>query len=160
MTVSLRTARPADRESVIDLIQILNAYEAGLTGDRTHDRASAARYHDDLLQRLAKRQGRIVLAEAGRLIVAAMGFCLDEDAAYVAAEVRRHGTVTDLVVREEWRGRGIGRILLAEAERLTREAGLRRLMIGALVANDKAERIYRAFGFEPYVSILVKPLDP
>ncbi len=160
MPVSLRTARSADREAVIDLIQVLNVYEAALTGDRTRDRASAARYYDDLLHRLAKRQGRIVLAEVDRMVVAAMGFCLDEDAAYVSEDVRRHGTVTDLVVREEWRGRGIGRILLAEAERLTREAGLRRLVIGALVANENAERTYRAFGFEPYVSILVKPLDP
>jgi GNAT superfamily N-acetyltransferase len=160
MTVSLRTARSADREAVIDLIQILNAHEASLTGDRRRDRAAAARYYEDLQQRLAKRQGRIILAEADRAVVAAMGFCIDEDAAYLTDDVRRHGTVTDLVVREEWRGRGVGRILLAEAERLTREAGLRRLMIGALVANEKAERTYRAFGFEPYVSILVKPLDP
>ena len=65
-----------------------------------------------------------------------MGFAIDEDAAYVTDDVRRHGTVTDLVVQEEWRGRGIGRMLLAEAERLTREAGAR-LVIGALVANDR-----------------------
>jgi GNAT superfamily N-acetyltransferase len=160
MTISLRTARSADREAVIDLIQVLNAHEAALTGDRKRDRAAAASYYDDLLQRLSKRQGRIILAEAEGVAVAAMGFCLDEDAAYVTDEVRRHGTVTDLVVRKEWRGRGVGRILLAEAESLTRAAGLRRLMIGALVANEKAERIYRAFGFEPYVSILVKSLEP
>jgi ribosomal protein S18 acetylase RimI-like enzyme len=160
MTIALRTARPADRETVIDLIQVLNAHEAGLTGDRKRDRGAAASYYEDLLQRLAKREGRIVLAEAAGVVVAAMGFCLDEDAAYVTDDVRRHGTVTDLVVQEEWRGRGLARILLEEAERLTREAGLRRLAIGALVANDKAERTYRSFGFEPYVSILVKRLDP
>jgi GNAT superfamily N-acetyltransferase len=160
MAISLRTARLDDRETVIDLLQVLNAHEAALTGDRKRDRGAAASYHDDLLQRLAKRQGRIVLAEAEGVVVAAMGFCLDEDAAYVTDDVRRHGTVTDLVVQEEWRGRGIARTLLAEAERLTREAGLRRLMIAALVANEKAERTYRSFGFEPYVSILVKPVEP
>jgi GNAT superfamily N-acetyltransferase len=111
-----------------------------------------------LMQRLAKREGRIVLAEADGIVVAAMGFSLDEDAAYVVDDVRRHGTVTDLVVHEEWRGQGIGRTMLNEAERLTREAGFKRLAIGALVANEKAERTYRAFGFDPYVSILVKAL--
>src|SRR5215212_8528501 len=158
--VALRTAGSADRNAVIDLIHILNAHEAALTGDRKRERTAATRYYEDLAQRLAKRQGRIVLAEAERAVIAAMGFCLDEDAAYVTDDVRRHGTVTDLVIREEWRGRGVGRLLLAEAERLTREAGLRRLTIGALAANDKAERIYRAFGFEPYVSILVKAIEP
>jgi GNAT superfamily N-acetyltransferase len=157
--LALRTALADDREAVIDLIQVLNRYEADLTGDRKRDRAAAGAYYDELLQRLAKRDGRIVLAEADGIVVAAMGFCFDEDAAYVADDVRRHGTVTDLVVSEEWRGRGVGRMLLEEAERLTREAGFRRLVIGALVANDKAERTYRAFGFEPYVSILAKALD-
>ena len=42
----------------------------------------------------ADRPGR-----GGGRVVAAMGFCIDEDAAYVTDDVRRHGTVTDLVVR-------------------------------------------------------------
>jgi GNAT superfamily N-acetyltransferase len=154
----LRTALPSDRDAVIDLILVLNLVEADLTGDRKRDRAAAASYYDELMQRLSKRDGRIVLAECDGVAVAAMGFSLDEDAAYIADAVRRHGTVTDLVVRDEWRGRGVGRMLLAEAERLTREAGARRLAIGALVANEKAERTYRAFGFEPYVTIMKKEL--
>ncbi|HEX2135034.1 MAG TPA: GNAT family N-acetyltransferase [Microvirga sp.] len=160
MPLTLRTARPGDRETVIDLIQVLNAYEAALTGDRKRDRSAASAYYQDLQQRLARRQGRLVLAEADRVVIAAMGFCIDEDAAYVTDDVRRHGTVTDLVVREEWRGRGVARLLLAEAERLTRQAGCRRLVIGVLAANEKAERTYRAFGFDPYVSILVKAVEP
>jgi GNAT superfamily N-acetyltransferase len=110
------------------------------------------------MQRLSRRHGRVVLAEAEGIVIGAMGFSLDEDAAYVADHVRRHGTVTDLVVQEEWRRRGVGRMMLEEAERLTREAGLTRLVIGALVANGAAERIYRTFGFDPYVSIMVKAL--
>ena len=158
-SVRLRDALPRDHEAVIDLIHVLNLFEADLTGDRKRDRGAAAAYFDELQQRLARRSGRIVLAEAGGVIVAAMGFSIDEDAAYVVDRVRRHGTVTDLVVHEEWRGRGVGRMRLMDAERLTREAGLKRLTIGVLAANEKAERTYRAFGFDPYVSILVKAID-
>ncbi|WP_162559444.1 GNAT family N-acetyltransferase [Microvirga sp. 17 mud 1-3] len=159
MGVTLRMAGPADRSAVIELIHKLNVFEADLTGDRRRDHGAARDYYNELLQRLAGRQGRIVLAEADGIVVAAMGFSIDQDAAYVTDDVRRHGTVTDLIVHEEWRGRGIGRMLLEEAERLTREAGLQRLMIGALVANERAERTYREFGFEPYVSYMVKGLS-
>jgi ribosomal protein S18 acetylase RimI-like enzyme len=158
MAVTLRTARPADRDAVVELIHRLNLFEADLVGDRRRDYGGAIGYYDELLQRLSRRQGRVVLAEEGRLVVGAMGYCVDEDAAYVADDVRRHGTVTDLIVHEDRRGRGIGRMLLREAERLTREAGLKRLFIGALVANEPACRIYEMFGFEPYVSLLVKEL--
>lgn len=156
MAVTLRTARSSDRDAVVELIHRLNVFEADLVGDRRRDYGAAEEYYDELLQRLSKRQGRIVLAQENGIVVGAMGFSLDQDAAYVTDDVRRHGTVTDLVVHEDWRGRGIGQMLLQEAERLTREAGLTRLFIGVLVANERADITYRKFGFEPYVSLLVK----
>jgi ribosomal protein S18 acetylase RimI-like enzyme len=156
MGITLRTALPADRDAVVDLIHRLNVFEADLTGDRRRDHGGAIGYYNELLQRLAKRQGRIVLAQEDGIVIGAMGYSVDEDAAYVIEEMRQHGTVTDLIVHEEWRGRGIGQMLLREAERLTRAAGLKRLMIGALVANERAETTYRKFGFERYVSLLVK----
>ena len=159
MTITLRPALARDRDAVVALIHQLNVFEADLTGDRRRDYGGAEGYYGELMQRLSQRNGRIILAEAAERIVAAMGFSLDEDAAYVTDDVRRHGTVTDLIVLEEWRGRGVGRMLLAEAERLTRAAGLKRLTIGVLAANDRADRTYRAFGFESYVSILIKALD-
>jgi GNAT superfamily N-acetyltransferase len=157
-SISLRTALPQDRDTVVELIHQLNVFEADLVGDRRRDHAGANAYYDELIARLTQRNGRIVLAEEGGVVVGAMGFSLDRDAAYVSSEVRNHGTVTDLIVHAEWRGKGIGQMLLQVAERLTREAGLKRLMIGALVANERAERTYRQFGFEPYVSFLKKEL--
>jgi GNAT superfamily N-acetyltransferase len=157
-SITLRTAQPHDRDTVVELIHRLNMFEAELTGDRRRDHGAANAYYDDLMTRLSRRGGRIVLAEIGSVVVAAMGFSLDQDAAYVADDVRQHGTVTDLIVDEEYRGQGIGQKLLVEAERLTREAGHKRLVIGALVANERAERTYRQFGFEPYVTIMKKEL--
>lgn len=157
-SITMRTALPRDRNTVVELIHRLNVFEADLVGDRRRDYGAAHAYYDDLMNRLSRRNGRIVLAESGHVAVAAMGFSLDQDAAYITDDVRQHGTVTDLIVDEEWRGQGIGRMLLTEAERLTRAAGLKRLVIGALAANERAERTYRAFGFQPYVSILTKEL--
>jgi GNAT superfamily N-acetyltransferase len=157
-SITLRTALPADRDTVVELIHQLNVFEADLVGDRRRDYGAAEEYYDELMQRLSRRNGRIILVEAEGMTIAAMGFSLDQDAAYVIDDVRNHGTVTDLIVHIDWRGRGIGQMLLNEAERLTRQAGHKRLVIGALVANERAERTYRAFGFAPYVSILSKEL--
>ncbi|WP_414471994.1 N-acetyltransferase family protein [Microvirga sp. M2] len=157
-SIRLRTALPHDRDTVVELIHQLNVFEADLVGDRRRDYDGANTYYDELMARLSRRNGRIVLAEEEGIVVGAMGFSLDQDAAYVAGDVRQHGTVTDLVIHQDWRGKGIGQLLLTEAERLTREAGLKRLMIGALVANERAMRTYGRFGFEPYVAFLKKEL--
>jgi GNAT superfamily N-acetyltransferase len=87
-----------------------------------------------------------------------MGFTIEEDQPFLREDLRRYGLVTDLIVDEEWRGRGIGRRLLDEAERLARSEGLRRLAIGVLDANGAAARIYRAFGFDDYMRIMTKEL--
>lgn len=158
MTITLRPALARDRDAVVALIHQLNRFEADLTSDRRRDYSGAEGYYGELMQRLSQRNGRIILAVDDGVIVGAMGFSLDQDAAYMTDSTRRHGTVTDLIVHENWRGRGIGRMFLAEAERLTRAEGLKRLIIGVLVANETAERTYRNFGFEPYVAIMKKEL--
>ena len=73
--------------------------------------------------------------------------------------MRRYGQVADLIVVEDARGRGIGRALLSQAEALTREAGLKRLAIGALAANAAAVGAYRRAGFGDYLTILVKDVS-
>ena len=158
MAITLRTAFPADRDAVVSLIRQLNVVEADLTGDRLRDHSAANAYHEELLERLAKRDGRVILAEEDGEVLAAMGFVVQTDAAYMVESVREYAVVTDLVVDARFRGRGIGQMLLREAERLAREAGLKRLTIAALVANERAERTYREFGFEPYVTIMTKAL--
>ncbi len=154
----LRTAEPADREAAIDLIHGLNVYENRLTGDRLETRRAAEASYAVLMERIARCQGRLVLAVEDGRIVGLMGFTVEQDQPFVREDLRRYGQVTDLVVDQAWRGRGIGRRLLEEAERLARAEGLRRLAIGVLDANDAADRLYRSFGFADYLRIMTKDL--
>ena len=156
--IALRTALPQDREAVLDLLQHLNRSEAAISGDRLTDRAAAEASYATLIERIARLQGRLVVAEAEGQVVGAFGLVVETDAAHVEASVRRYGAVTNLVVHPAFRKRGIGRRLLEEAERLTRAIGLRRLVIAVLAGNLPAERAYRTLGFEEYAKVYVKPL--
>ncbi len=157
--VTVRTALPAERERVIDLIQVLNEFEAGISGDRRRDRAAAEAYYPVFLERLAQAEGRLLVAVARGRVIGMMGFLVQTDDVYVEEPLRSYGLVTELVVEPEWRGRGVGRRLIGEAERLTRERGLPRLAIGVLAGNEGAERTYRAAGFAPYMLTLMKRMD-
>jgi ribosomal protein S18 acetylase RimI-like enzyme len=156
--VRIRTALLADREAAVGLIQALNVHEAALTDDRLVSRKAAEAYYATLTERIARHDGRLLLAEADGRVVGMLGLVVQDDQVFVREEVRQHGHVCDLVVDEAWRGRGIGRRLLAEAERCVRAKGLKRLFIGVLAGNDGAERLYREVGFAAYLTTMMKPL--
>ncbi|MGY3941979.1 GNAT family N-acetyltransferase [Aeromonas tecta] len=58
--------------------------------------------------------------------------------------------IHDIAVHPDHRGRGLGKRLLAEAERLARELGCCKLTLEVLEGNKVAQAAYRASGFAGY----------
>ena len=71
---------------------------------------------------------------------------------------RQTAHVTDIYVRPEARGRGVGRALLAELVEPAREAGLAHVSLEVLVRNADARRLYERLGFTPVDVFMVAPL--
>jgi GNAT superfamily N-acetyltransferase len=67
-----------------------------------------------------------------------------------------YALITDLVVLEPHRGRGIGRRLLEKAEAYAKQAGATELRIGVLANNGTARRLYLEVGFRPHLEVLNK----
>jgi ribosomal protein S18 acetylase RimI-like enzyme len=61
---------------------------------------------------------------------------------------RLRAIIEDVVVDSAARGKGAGRALLAEAERLARAAGAPWIDLTSRPARAAANRLYRAYGFE------------
>jgi len=69
-----------------------------------------------------------------------------------------YAAISDLVVRPAFRRRGLGRRLLAEAERYARSHGAATLKIGVLTRNAGAHRLYEEAGFADYRVQMTKRL--
>ena len=69
-----------------------------------------------------------------------------------------YGLVRDLVVLEDYRGKGIGGALLRAAEAEARDSGVKWLRIEVLDANETARDLYLSKGFSPLLSTLEKRL--
>lgn len=68
------------------------------------------------------------------------------------------GYVFDVEVREGARGRGHGRALMLQAERIALAAGEERLGLHVVTANTPALRLYESLGYETTAYHLRKPL--
>jgi ribosomal protein S18 acetylase RimI-like enzyme len=158
MTPTIRPFEANDREAAVELFLQLNRHEFAITGDRRIDRGGAEFCVEDMI--LAIEHGAVALvAETAGLVVGLLVWAARTEEAYMAETARRYGSVQDIVIAEAHRGKGIGQVLLKEAERLTREAGLTRLKLTVLSGNEVAVDAYGRFGFRDYARVMVKDFD-
>jgi ribosomal-protein-alanine N-acetyltransferase len=58
------------------------------------------------------------------------------------------GHITTIAMREEWRGRGLGELLLACLIDAAQDLGIARMTLEVRVSNTPAQTLYRKYGFE------------
>ncbi len=71
---------------------------------------------------------------------------------------KKNGHVADIVVAQEFEGRGVGRQLLGEAEKWARTQKYDWLTISVFPSNLRAVRTYEEFGFQPDIARMLRPL--
>jgi len=100
--------------------------------------------------------GRVRVVEDAGEPVAFLSFRLDFEVMYVKAPF----LWVDLVyVREDQRGRGLGRRLYDDAAQVAARNGCDRVVADVFAANAGSIAFHEAMGFAPLYSIFVKPID-
>ena len=122
--VQVRPARPADFQTLATLDAL--------------DFHPLWRNSVEKLKRWRKALPYFVVAVAGREPV---GYC------YCSVGEKEHGHLIRMAVHPAWQGQGIGTRLVAEAVRFFRQAGVRRITLNTQEENERAQRLYRKFGF-------------
>jgi GNAT superfamily N-acetyltransferase len=150
--------QPGDRNRVIDLLWQMNLHENAITHDRAVSRTDASLCLADIERQYAESDGALLVAEMRHEPVGFLALLFSDGDAYIRPEIRSHGYVSDLVIDEAHRGRGVAQLLLAEAEEITRANGHKVLVIGVLIGNTMAERAYTRFGFKAQAVHMLKSL--
>jgi len=139
VTTRIRTASVADAGLILEFIRELALYEK-LSAEVV---ATEALLRDTLFGPGATAEVLIAEASGGTA-----GFALFFHN-YSTFLARPGIYLEDLFVRQEFRGRGIGRALLAHVARLARERNCGRVEWSVLDWNEPAIRFYRSLGAVP-----------
>ena len=143
--VNIRIAGPADLASLVSLLALLFSIEEDFVFDEPRQRRGLALM-------LANERGCVLVAEAaGRVIGMCSGQLLVS-----TAEGSLSLLVEDVVVDEQWRGRGIGRMLLAALSDWARANEVSRLQLLADRNNVPALDFYRRLGWQTTELICVR----
>ena len=67
--------------------------------------------------------------------------------------------VSDFIVNSEFRGKGIGRLLMAKADEYAKEKNISYIKLSVFSANTNAKEIYNKLGFEDQNVTMIKKLN-
>lgn len=154
-TWSIRAAHEGDAAALQSLIPQLADFEL-----------PASRNPRDLWEGDAKLLNRHFAGEAPntRVLVAdddddgVIGFALTT----LGEEILSHAPsahLEALVVSDKARGKGVGRALLSETERLAVASGAQSLTLTAFHSNTRARSLYESIGFDGELIRYIKPLS-
>jgi L-phenylalanine/L-methionine N-acetyltransferase len=136
--VEIRPARPADARQSVRLFAEVAAEARYI---RTEDvRWSVREMRKRYRGSWTRHSASIVAVVRGRLI-GTLGVARE------AHPVTRHVASLGMLVAGDWRSKGVGSALLAEAFRWARWAGVEKLALTVYPENERARRLYEKFGF-------------
>ena len=135
--VSIRSAAPADLDSLVSLLAALFAIEKDFIFDESRQRRGLALM-------LANERGCLLIAEAESRVV---GMCTGQ-LLVSTAEGGLSLLVEDVVVDEQQRGRGVGRLLIEAISDWARTHKVSRLQLLADRNNIPALDFYRILGWQ------------
>jgi GNAT superfamily N-acetyltransferase len=109
-----------------------------------------------LLDTIRSTGGRIFVADAdGEIVGYTLGEIQDRKPIYPAG---RYGFVSDLVVTEAWRRRGVGRLLVTTILDWFHQYGVTAIELFVLESNPVSTAFWESMGFRHYLRLLRKDL--
>jgi GNAT superfamily N-acetyltransferase len=137
--LTIRSATPDDLDALVRLLGVLFSIEADFRPDAERQRRGLA-----LLLAAPSRASVFVADRAGAVVG-----MVTAQLVVSTAEGGMSALVEDMVVEEEHRRRGVGRILLGAAEAWAARRGATRLQLLADRENAPALRFYERMGWRP-----------
>ena len=133
----IRPARPDDLDALVELLRILFGIEADFAFDAARQRRGLAMLlvHEGAVVLVAEAAGQVIGMCSGQLTISTAegGFAL---------------LVEDVVVAQNWQGKGVGRALLAALEQWATDRNIGRLQLLADRNNAAALEFYRKLGWQ------------
>ena len=160
--MEIRKYQESDRTALVKLLEELMDYIASIDDLKRIRRMPmfGESYTRRTLQKVAENNGIIYVAELeGELVGAVIGTMPEQTEEDRLEHVpSKFGEVLELVVKAEYRDRGVGTVLMKKLEEYFKENDCNIAGVGVLVPNRKAYRLYRKLGYKDRSIYMTKDL--
>lgn len=152
MSLIIREFNDRDLPQVQRCFIELQEHERQTDPERVPGDQICERYCANLLDEVNQHKGKVFIAELGDVVVGFVAVWVEE---YLEID-KEELYVSDLVVRSQYRGAGVGKQLMERAEQYARELDLSRISLSVLKGNALAYDFYRHCGYSDDAIAMVK----
>jgi ribosomal protein S18 acetylase RimI-like enzyme len=153
----IREYRASDRAAVEQCIADLQD-SSQIFNPHIADGSIAPVYLQYLLRKCGETSGEIFVVEAEDRVVGMVSVFARVKSSSADEDDYEYAHISDLVVLDGYRSRGLGRALIRRAEDHARSQGAKLLRIGVMAHNEGARSLYNRFGFDELFVMLQKDL--
>ena len=154
----IRAYRPEDAPQVeaclVELQDFLHRLEPNVLEGK-----AAKNYLDFMFARCAETSGQVFVAEVENRVVGFVCVWGKVPSDALDEEPGEYAFISDLVVLSAYRGQGLGRALLQQADAYARQQGVAKIQLEVLPNNTAALNLYKRHGFRTYHMLLTKGLQ-
>jgi ribosomal protein S18 acetylase RimI-like enzyme len=149
--ISFRRYQETDRKDFVRLMEELQDYLVSIDDLKRLRRMPeySESYTERTLQNVAKNNGVIYLAESeGRVVGLVVGIIHEQTREELLELIPyKRGVVLELIVENECRGKGIGKLLMEKMEGYFKQNGCSAAMVEVFFPNKNALRLYSKLGY-------------
>ena len=147
--IEIREARKEDLDAVSDLWEELAKYHERLSDDFELAWDSRRKWAKYLKQKFSEISTKLIVASEGDRVVG-FALCLLSPNVPVYKE-RKIGVISDVLVREERRRKGVMKKMLDMAVKWFAKNRVKTIQLSVAAANTEAREIYANMGFTPFM---------
>jgi ribosomal protein S18 acetylase RimI-like enzyme len=149
--ISIRRYQEIDRKDFIRLMEELQDYLVSIDDLKRLRRMPeyGESYTERTFQNVAKNNGVIYLAESeGRVVGLVVGIIHEQTREELLELIPyKRGVVLELIVENEYREKGIGKLLMEKMESYFKQNGCSAAMVEVFFPNKNALRLYSKLGY-------------
>mgnify|MGYP001028751713 CR=1 FL=1 len=153
-TLTIRTAKRSDLVDVVKLWEDLMDFHGKIDSLFTRSEDALDKFHDFICKQLDSEKAEIFIAEIDGKII---GYSFIEISTYPPVFKREeYGRISDVVVTDEHRRKGIGQALFNTSMKWFSKKGMNRVELRVAYQNNQARGFWEKMGFKPVMMTMYR----
>ena len=152
--IEIREATQADLPDIVELWKSIMDFHRNLDSFFSRSQDGHRNFLDLVTKEMESDNSELFIAESeGKLL----GFIKIQISDYPPVfEMKKYGMISDAIVNEKYRRKGVGEALFHRAMGWFKEKGIERVELRVANVNPVAQGFWKKMGFRPYMTTMFK----